>query len=208
MSTRTHDDPMIAELQRAVGEPDPATMTGLHAVLAAAAEREELLDVAYRIVDSPFGPLLVAATPLGLVRVAFEREDHDAVLARLAVELSPRILESNPRTDAVARQLDEYFAGERRAFDVLLDHQLVHGFRRDVVAHLCDIEYGTTESYAAVAGAVGNPKAVRAAGSACSHNPIPVVVPCHRVVRSDGTIGHYLGGTEMKAALLAMEAGH
>jgi methylated-DNA-[protein]-cysteine S-methyltransferase len=207
VSTRTQHDPIIAELQRAVGEPDLATLAELRARLAADAEREELLDVAYRTVDSPFGRLLVAVTPHGLVRVAFEREDLDAVLARLAVELSPRILESGPRTDDVARQLDEYFAGRRRAFDVPLDFQLVHGFRREVVTHLCDIAYGTTESYATVAGAVGNPKAVRAAGGACSHNPIPVVVPCHRVVRSDGTIGRYLGGTEMKAALLAMEAG-
>lgn len=207
MGTRTHDDTMIAELQRAVGEPDFATLAELQALLAPSAEREELLDVAYRVVDSPFGRLLLAVTPRGLVRVAFECEDHDAVLARLAVALSPRILKSGARTDDVARQLDEYFAGRRRAFDVVLDLQLVHGFRRDVVAHLRDIAYGTTESYATVAGAVGNPKAVRAAGTACAHNPIPVVVPCHRVVRSDGTIGRYLGGTEMKAALLAMEAG-
>jgi methylated-DNA-[protein]-cysteine S-methyltransferase len=207
VSTRTHADPTIAELQRVVGEPDLATMTELRGRLATDAQREALLDVAFRTVDSPFGRLLVAVTPYGLVRVAFEREDLDAVLARLAVEVSPRILESGPRTDDVARQLDEYFAGARRSFDVALDLQLVHGFRRDVVAHLSDIAYGTTESYATVAGAVGNPKAARAAGSACSHNPIPVVVPCHRVVRSDGTIGHYGGGTEMKAALLAMEAG-
>jgi methylated-DNA-[protein]-cysteine S-methyltransferase len=207
VSTRTHADPTIAALQRVVGEPDLATMTELRTRLATDAQREALLDVAFRTVDSPFGRLLVALTPYGLVRVAFEREDLDAVLARLAVEVSPRILESGPRTDDVARQLDEYFAGARRTFDVALDLQLVHGFRRDVVAHLCDIAYGTTESYATVAGAVGNPKAARAAGSACSHNPIPVIVPCHRVVRSDGTIGHYGGGTEMKAALLAMEAG-
>src|SRR5204863_2916093 len=116
------------------------------------------------------------------------------------------VLQSGRRTDTVARQLDEYFAGRRRAFDVPLDFQLVHGFRRTVVAHLCEIAYGTTESYATVAAAAGSPAAVRAVGSACSHNPIPVIVPCHRVVRSDGTIGQYLGGTEMKAALLALEA--
>ena len=162
--------------------------------------------MAYRIVDSPYGSLLVAATPTGLVRLAFALEDHDAVLEALATTVSPRILESGAGTDTVARQLDEYFAGRRRDFDLAIDLQLVEGFRRQVVAQLADIGYGQTASYAEVATAVGNPRAVRAVGSACSHNPIPVVLPCHRVVRSDGTIGRYLGGTETKAALLSMEA--
>jgi methylated-DNA-[protein]-cysteine S-methyltransferase len=200
------DEAIIAEVTNAFAAPDLDTLTALRARLASDAEREGLLDVAYRIIDSPFGHLLVAVSSLGVVRVAFEREDHDAVLAHLAVQVSPRVLQSGRRTDAVARQLDEYFAGRRRAFDVPLDFQLVHGFRRTVVAHLCEIAYGTTESYATVAVAAGSPAAVRAVGSACSHNPIPVIVPCHRVVRSDGTIGQYLGGAEMKAALLAMEA--
>ncbi len=174
--------------------------------LAERAEEEGLLDLAFRTVDSPFGPLLLAASPDGLVRVAFEREDHDAVLSQLAATVSPRILRSYRRTDDVARQLDEYFAGQRRDFEVAVDLQLVRGFRRDVITRLADIAYGTTASYAAVARAAGNPAAVRAVGSACSHNPVPVVLPCHRVVRSDGTIGQYLGGTEVKVALLAMEA--
>jgi methylated-DNA-[protein]-cysteine S-methyltransferase len=178
----------------------------LRSRLADEAERADLLDVAYRQVDSPFGALLLAATPDGLVRVAFEREDHDTVLGELAESVSPRILSSTRRTDTVARQLDEYFAGRRRTFDVSLDLRLVKGFRRSVIEHLSDIAYGTTESYAQVAQAAGNPAATRAAGSACSHNPIPLVVPCHRVVRSDGTIGQYLGGAEVKQALLAMEA--
>jgi methylated-DNA-[protein]-cysteine S-methyltransferase len=127
------------------------------------------------------------------------------VLAELAADISPRILHSRRRTDAVARELDEYFAGTRRRFDVPVDLQLVHGFRRAVIAHLSDIAYGATETYAAVAIAAGSPAAVRAVGTACAHNPVPVVVPCHRVVRSDGTIGQYLGGVEVKAALLALE---
>jgi methylated-DNA-[protein]-cysteine S-methyltransferase len=200
------DDEIINRLAAAFPAADLDTDAELRARLAADAEREGLLDVSYRTVDSPFGALLLAASPEGLVRVAFELEDHDAVLARLATAISPRVLRSPRRTDDVARQLDEYFAGRRRHFDVAVDLQLVGGFRRAVISHLRQIPYGTTESYAAVARAAGNPAAVRAAGSACAHNPVPVVVPCHRVVRSDGTIGRYLGGTEMKAALLSMEA--
>jgi methylated-DNA-[protein]-cysteine S-methyltransferase len=170
-----------------------------------AAARDGLLDVAYRTVDSPIGPLLLAGTGEGLVRVAFEGEGHDDVLARLATTVSPRILHAPARLDDVARQLEEYFAGRRRAFEVAVDLRLVHGFRRAVLDHLRDIGYGRTETYAAVARAAGSPAAVRAAGSACAHNPVPVVVPCHRVVRSDGSIGQYLGGVEAKAALLALE---
>jgi methylated-DNA-[protein]-cysteine S-methyltransferase len=177
----------------------------LHAELARRADRAGLLDVAYRTVDSPIGPLLLAATPEGLVRVAFQLEGHDAVLQRLATDVSPRILRAPARLDEAAQQLDEYFAGTRRRFDLPVDLRLVRGFRRDVLDHLLAIPYGRTESYAEVARAVGNPKAVRAAGSACAHNPVPVVVPCHRVVRGDGSIGQYLAGTETKVWLLAME---
>jgi methylated-DNA-[protein]-cysteine S-methyltransferase len=178
----------------------------LHSRLAALAERQGLLDVSYRTVYSPLGLLLLAATGEGLVRVAFSCEDHDAVLARLASDISPRILRTPRRLDEVAHQLDEYFAGKRRAFSVPVDLQLAHGFRRSVLEHLRRIPYGVTQSYAAVARAAGNPSAVRAAASACSHNPLPLVVPCHRVVRSDGNTGEYLGGPEAKRALLAMEA--
>jgi methylated-DNA-[protein]-cysteine S-methyltransferase len=178
----------------------------LHSRLAALAEKQGLLDVSYRTVDSPLGLLLLAATGEGLVRVAFSCEDHDAVLARLASDISPRILRTPRRLDDAAHQLDEYFAGKRRAFSVPIDLQLAHGFRRSVLEHLRRIPYGVTQSYTAVARAAGNPSAVRAAASACSHNPLPLVVPCHRVVRSDGTTGEYLGGPEAKRALLAMEA--
>lgn len=162
-------------------------------------------DIAHRSVDSPFGPLLLAATTRGLVRVAFEREDHGAVLAALA-SVGPLRARSSRRADDAARQLDQYFAGQRRDFELPVDLRLVRGFRRTVLGHVRDIAYGATESYAQVASAAGNPRAVRAVGSACSHNPVPLVVPCHRVVRRDGTIGDYLGGSEVKAALLAMEA--
>ena len=181
-------------------------LDSLHARLVSEAEREGLLDVAYRTVDSPLGALLVAATPRGLVRVAFELEGHDAVLDRLAASVSPRVLRAPALLDPVARQLGEYFDRRRRAFDVAVDLQLARGFRRLVLDHLRAIPYGSTESYAAVAAAAGNARAVRAAASACSHNPVPIVVPCHRVVRSDGRIGEYLAGPGAKQLLLSMEA--
>jgi methylated-DNA-[protein]-cysteine S-methyltransferase len=178
----------------------------LHGRLAALAERQGLLDVSYRTIDSPLGPLLLAATAKGLVRVAFSREDHESVLSCLATDISPRILRTPRRLDEAARQLEEYFTRKRRAFTVPIDLQLAHGFRRSVLLHLRDIPYGKTQSYTAVAKAAGNPSAIRAAASACSHNPLPLVVPCHRVVRSDGTFGEYRGGPEAKRALLEMEA--
>ncbi|WP_103338932.1 methylated-DNA--[protein]-cysteine S-methyltransferase [Amycolatopsis sp. CA-126428] len=178
----------------------------MHERLVADAARQGLLDVAYHIVDSPVGPLLLAATEEGLVRVAFDRQDHDGVLAELAAVISPRILRTPARFEEVTRQLEEYFTGERHAFDVPLDLRLARGFRRAVLAHLAEIAYGTTESYAQVAAAAGSPKAVRAVGTACALNPLPVVVPCHRVVRSDGSYGQYAGGEEAKRALLTMEA--
>lgn len=189
-----------------IPSPDAATLARLHDELAARAERDGVLDVAYRTIDSPLGELLLAATTDGLVRVAFEREDHDAVLESLASAVSPRVLRAPARLDVVARELDEYFHGARRSFDVPVDLRLAAGFRRAVLAHLRTIPFGTTESYAAVARAAGSPNAVRAVGTACATNPVPLVVPCHRVVRSDGTIGQYRGGVEAKRTLLALEA--
>ena len=194
------------DLARAFPPDDPDTLRRLRARLAVTAQAEGVLDVAYRTLDSPVGPLLLAATGRGLVRVAYLSEDHDAVLQALADRISPRVLRAPAPLDPAARQLDEYFDGRRRNFDLAVDLQLAHGFRHEVLVHLRAIAYGRTESYAEVARAAGRPTAVRAAASACSHNPVPVVVPCHRVVRSDGSIGQYLGGPEMKAALLAMEA--
>ncbi|WP_208103742.1 methylated-DNA--[protein]-cysteine S-methyltransferase [Mycolicibacterium sp. CBMA 226] len=181
-------------------------MADLHNRLAAAAARDGVLDVAYRIVDSPVGALLLAATDQGLIRVAYAREDHDAVLQQLADKVSPRILQAPARLDAVARELEEYFSRARRTFDVPLDWRLAAGFRAAVLHHLPEIGYGQTASYAAVAALAGSPKAVRAVGTACAKNPLPVVVPCHRVVRSDGAMGGYLGGPDAKRLLLDLEA--
>lgn len=184
---------------------DPDRLDRLHDALWRAADRDRMLDIAYRTVDTPVGSLLVAATEHGIVRVAFEREDHDAVLADLAARVSPRILKAPVRVDNAARQLEEYFARTRTSFDLSVDFRLSSGFRLSVLKHLRDIDYGNTESYAAVALATGNPKAVRAVGSACATNPIPVIVPCHRVLRSDGSLGGYLGGLDAKRALLTLE---
>jgi methylated-DNA-[protein]-cysteine S-methyltransferase len=196
----------MTDLLATIPAPDGAALARLHADLARRAEAAGLLDVAYRTVDSPLGSLLLAATPVGLVRLAFEGEDHAAVLAAIAADVSPRVLQVPSRLDAAARQLDEYFTGQRHAFEVPVDLQLARGFRRAVLVHLQEIPYGRTESYAAVARAAGSPNAVRAAGSACATNPVPLVVPCHRVVRSDGSIGQYRGGVEAKRRLLALEA--
>lgn len=197
----------MTSLSAALPAVDDEARRRLSARLAAAADDAGLLDVAYRTVDTPVGRLLLAATDRGLVRVAYALEDHDAVLARLAEQLSPRVLHAPPRLDSVAVQLEEYFAGRRTTFDLPLDRSLSAGFRRTVLEHLPEIAYGSTASYARLAAVVGNPKAVRAVGTACATNPLPVVVPCHRVVRSDGSIGQYLGGTDAKRALLALEAG-
>lgn len=181
---------------------DEDTMTRLHARL----EDSTDLDVAYRVVDSPLGPLLLAATDRGLVRVGFDSLGHDALLDELGAGVSPRVLRAPRRLDETARQVEEYFAGTRRRFDLALDTRLASGFRREVIDHLCDIGYGETASYARVAALAGRPRAVRAVGTACAKNPLPVVLPCHRVVRSDGSMGQYAGGPEAKATLLALES--
>jgi methylated-DNA-[protein]-cysteine S-methyltransferase len=185
---------------------DAVASRRLHDRLVRDAEKAGLLDVAYRTIDTPVGTLLLAATTQGLVRVAYEREDHEQVLGHLARDISPRILHAPARLDAAAKEIDEYFARRRTAFDLPLDFSLAHGFRRTVLTHLPRIGYGQTASYAAIASAAGNPKAVRAVGTACATNPLPVVVPCHRVVRRDGSIGQYVGGVDAKKALLTLEA--
>lgn len=196
---------MISELFAELSDVDEETTARLRSRLVATAGAEGLLDVGYRTVDSPVGQLLLAATPEGLLRVAFDREGHDSVLGALAGSVSPRILAAPSRLDKAARQLDEYFAGRRTAFDLPLDFRLARGFRLAVLRHLADIPYGGTESYAQVAAAAGSPRAVRAAGTACATNPLPLVVPCHRVVRSDGSSGGYRGGAEAKQTLLTLE---
>ncbi len=155
----------------------------------------------------PPGALLLAATPAGLVRVAYlDRVSEATELQRLADKISPRVLRAPARLDAAATQIEEYLAGTRTAFELPLDLGLTDGFRRKVVEQLRRIEYGRRASYAEVAAAVGNPRAVRAGGSACGHNPLPLVIPCHRVVRTDGSIGQYAGGAAVKATLLQLEA--
>ena len=200
-----NDDQLTAALARDTA-PSPEKLAELHRRLVATAQHDGVLDIAYRILDSPVGSLLVAATDRGLVRVAYAREDHDAVLQQLAGKISPRILQTPARLDSVARELDEYFTGSRHVFDLPLDWQLTSGFRGAVLHRLPDIGYGETASYAAVAALAGSPKAVRAVGTACATNPMPIVIPCHRVIRSDGAMGGYLGGAEAKSLLLELEA--
>lgn len=194
-------DDLLAPLEAV----DDAAQRRLHARLVSAAERDGVLDVAYRVVDSPVGALLLAGTAAGLVRVAYARQGHELVLVDLAARVSPRVLEAPSRLEATVQQLGEYFDGRRTSFELPLDLRLAQGFRLDVLGRLLDIPYGATASYGAVAAATGNPGAARAVGSACRTNPLPVVVPCHRVLRSDHTIGEYVGGTHVKSALLALE---
>ena len=202
----TNHEPEVLGLLTALAAPTGAELAALHGRLADSAEAEGVLDVAYRTLDTPVGTLLLAATRSGLVRVAYGIEDHDQVLETLATRVSPRILKAPRRLDAAAREIDEYLTGQRRGFDLPLDYSLSAGFRRKVLAHLPGIGYGHTASYAAVAAAVGSPRAVRAVGTACATNPLPVVVPCHRVVRSDGHLGGYRGGPAAKRLLLELEA--
>jgi methylated-DNA-[protein]-cysteine S-methyltransferase len=170
------------------------------------AAADGLLDVAYATVDTPFGPLLVANTRQGLVKISFPSTyDTEETLADLAARISPRVLEAPARLDEVRRQLDLYFEGRLREFDLALDWQLSRGFRRRALCAIDRIPYGKTRSYTDIARSAGNERAVRAAGTACGSNPIPIVVPCHRVLRSGGGLGGYGGGLPMKEALLELE---
>jgi methylated-DNA-[protein]-cysteine S-methyltransferase len=173
--------------------------------LADRASAEGLLDVAYTIADSPFGPLLLAATPRGMVRIGLPNQDSEALLEELAAKVSPRVLEAPRGFDEARRELELYFDGRLRDFDLPLDWQLSRDFRRRALRAIARIPYGETRSYTQVATSAGNKKAVRAAGTACGSNPIPIVVPCHRVLRTGGGLGGYGGGLPMKEALLKME---
>jgi methylated-DNA-[protein]-cysteine S-methyltransferase len=176
--------------------------------LVARAARDGLLDVAYARVDSPVGPLIAARTPRGLARLAFEQYNGglEAIVEGLSQRLSPRILEAPAQLDEVRRQLDEYFTGRRDAFDLPVDLSLVTtDFGRAVLTGTASIPFGETRSYADVAGLAGNERAVRAAGSALGRNPVPIVVPCHRVLRTGGALGGYTGGVEKKELLLRLE---
>jgi methylated-DNA-[protein]-cysteine S-methyltransferase len=173
--------------------------------LADRANDEGLLDVAYTMSDSPFGPLLLAATPKGLVKLSLPGHDPDETLEDLAARISPRVLESPARLDEARRELDLYFEGKLTEFDLPLDWQLSRDFRRRALRAIDRIPYGKTRSYTEIARSAGNERAVRAAGSACGSNPIPIVVPCHRVLRTGGGLGGYGGGLPMKQALLELE---
>ncbi|WP_413318382.1 methylated-DNA--[protein]-cysteine S-methyltransferase [Agrococcus sp. 1P02AA] len=185
--------------------PDPP-LEALRAGLAARAAAQQLLDVGYRRLDTELGTLLLAATPAGLVSVTFDGDAPDATLGRLATTLSPRVLEAPALLDDAARGLERLIAGEASAYDGALDLALARGFGRRVVEQLRQIPYGETRSYAQVAQSVGSPAAVRAVGTACRKNPLPIAIPCHRVVRSDGGIGQYAGGSAAKQLLLGVEA--
>ena len=171
--------------------------------LAERAATEGLLDVAYATVDSPLGPLVIASTPRGLVRVAYG--DHDQVLDDMARRLSPRMLEAPEQLDDERRELSEYFEGRRTAFELPIDWSLTRGFTTKVLKATARVGFGHTTSYASVAAEAGSPRAVRAAGNSLGSNPMPIVVPCHRVLRSGGALGGYTGGVERKEFLLRLE---
>lgn len=165
----------------------------------------DVVDVAYTLFDSPIGRLLLAATRDGLVRVGFATEDHDAMLDDMAERLSPRVLEQPSRLDKTRRELDQYFAGRRHDFTMPLDWSLSKGFRQEVLRAVARIPFGEVRSYKEMAEEAGSPRAVRAAGSACGSNPIPLIVPCHRVLGSDGGLHGYGGGLDIKVKLLTLE---
>ena len=177
----------------------------LRAALARRAAGEGLLDVAYGTYESPLGSLTVMVTPRGLVRLSYPGEGLETQLQELADRVSPRILEAPERTDDVRRQLDAYFAGRRRAFDVPIDWRLVRGFAGAVLRATSRIPFGGVSSYREIAAAAGSPNAHRAAGNALGSNPVPIVVPCHRVLHAGGGLGGYTGGLERKRYLLELE---
>jgi methylated-DNA-[protein]-cysteine S-methyltransferase len=186
---------------------DDDAVAAATAAALAAADAEGLIDVAIARTDTPIGTLTLAATPTGLVRVGFERE-LDTLAAELASTISPRVVELPRRLDDVRRQLDEYFDGRRHRFDVPVDLRLSGGFRRTVLELLYErVGFGETRSYAELAALAGSPRASRAVGSAMATNPVPIVVPCHRVLRSGGALGGYGGGLDVKRYLLALEGG-
>ena len=200
---------MTDELERllaaAAPPPAPLDLDRLRDGLARRAEREGVLDVAYGVADSPLGPLTVLVTPDGLARISYAHEAVEDQLEEAAARLSPRVLRAPRWTDPVRRQLDEYFAGRRHSFDVPIDWRLVRGFAGDVLRATARIPFGAVSTYREVAAQAGSPRAYRAAGNALGSNPIPIVVPCHRVLHSGGGLGGYTGGLERKRYLLSLE---
>lgn len=184
-----------------LGGPSPEVLRRL----ATRADREGLLEVAYAQVDSPLGPLTVAGTDRGLVRVSYPEHPLDEVLGRLADDISPRVLEAPQRLDPIRRELDEYFEGRLQHFATPIDWSVTHGFFRRVLEVTAQIAYGEVRTYGQVAAGAGSPRAVRATGNGLGSNPMPVVVPCHRVVRTSGGLGGYTGGLHRKEYLLGLE---
>jgi methylated-DNA-[protein]-cysteine S-methyltransferase len=192
------------ELKRLAPRSDAASEAAARALAGRAAD-ERLVDVAVATMDSPVGELLVAVTPRGLVRIAYEGEDRDRVLADLARELSPRILEAASLTDEARSELDEYFRRERTRFDLKLDRRLIGPFAWDVLSATKRVGFGRTATYGEIAGKIGRPKAARAVGRALGSNPIPIVIPCHRIVGASGALTGYGGGLPRKQTLLSLE---
>jgi methylated-DNA-[protein]-cysteine S-methyltransferase len=193
---------------QASGGPAGASAEAAHAAAQRLSERiaeQGLADIGYAPVDSPFGKLLLAASEQGLLRLAFPEEDADSVLERLAARVSPRIVEAPAQLDPIRRELDEYFEGRRRAFELPLDWTLVGPFGRRVLGATAKIPYGAVLTYTEVAAEAGSPRGSRAAGNALGANPIPIVVPCHRVLRGSGALGGYAGGLPRKQFLLELE---
>ena len=196
---------MTADLERMLRDIGPIDAAEAQERFVRRAIQDGLADVAYAPVDSPVGELVAAVTRRGLVRLAYEDGRGDAVLSDLAARVSPRVIEAPARLDDVRRQLDEYFAGRRHAFDLGLDWTLAHGFTRRVLESTARIPFGELGTYRSVATGAGNAAAVRAAGNALGANPMPIVVPCHRIVRTGGALGGYTGGVQRKEFLLTLE---
>jgi methylated-DNA-[protein]-cysteine S-methyltransferase len=198
---------MTDELERRLGAASvpPLDVGALRRRLADRADREGLLDVAYGTYDSPLGPLTLVVTPRGLVRLSYPDEPIEAELAEIAERVSPRVLEAPERTDEVRRELDAYFAGKRHHFDVPIDWRLVRGFAGEVLRATARIPFGHVSTYREVAAEAGSPNAYRAAGNALGSNPVPIVVPCHRVLHAGGGLGGYTGGLDRKRFLLRLE---
>jgi methylated-DNA-[protein]-cysteine S-methyltransferase len=191
----------LASAARAPGLPEGALER-----FAERAAEDGLVDVAYATLETPVGELLVAATPRGVVRISYlDWFPAEGTLADLAKRVSPRVLEAPRRLDGVRRELDEYFEGRRRRFDVKIDRRLLGPFAKKVLGRTARIPYGQVSTYGAIAAAAGSPRAARAAGNALASNPIPIVIPCHRVLHSGGGMGGYTGGLDRKTRLLALE---
>jgi methylated-DNA-[protein]-cysteine S-methyltransferase len=196
---------VLTEIRATTGRSYAEASEGAARRLARQAGASGLVDVAYAEMESPFGTLLMASTPRGLVRLAYPEEDREAALEELAARVSPRLLQAPERLDDVRRQLDEYFEGERTSFDLEVDYALRRGFVRKVLRATSRIPFGEVATYRVVAQRAGNGRAFRAAGNALHSNPVPIVVPCHRVVRTGGGLGGYGGGLDRKRYLLRLE---